>query len=388
MLGFSRMQPVVSEEDRVTDNQEFFDERQGAAVIKHGILRRYLPVFAAKTGSTSVGGRVVYLDGYAGAGVYDSGEPGSPILAVETAGRLAGTRALECFMIERDRTTYQKLCTNLVGAAVPPTIRKGSVHEGLDEFLAMAGPSPVFAFLDPFGLPPAMEDIAKLMQRVPATEVLVGLQLAGIRRNAGKLKPTTSTHAPYLKARVRILEIVDESMGGDWWRTIAQDDPENYWVDEIVAGYTDRLSAACGKPGWWRLPVRKRLDGPTVYYLILLTRHRDGLWFFHESVSGAHGDFLEFTQRGKDPSMFEVPEYRNRELVDRIKANIATLLPGPFTTRDKLAEVFGDTLGAAREKHVRQAVVELHAEGKVEWDGVTRAARHDAKLPDHRIAAP
>ena len=124
------------------DGQDFFDERQGAAVIKHGILRRYLPIFAGKTGSTSESGRVVYLDGYAGAGVYESGEPGSPILAVETARKLAGTRALECFMIERNRANYLKLCTNLAGANAPSVIQRGTIHDELDHFLAMAGTSP------------------------------------------------------------------------------------------------------------------------------------------------------------------------------------------------------------------------------------------------------
>lgn len=50
-------------------------ENQGLpSVLKHDLLRRYLPVFAAKTGSRSAGG-VVYLDGYSGRGRYDDGTP-------------------------------------------------------------------------------------------------------------------------------------------------------------------------------------------------------------------------------------------------------------------------------------------------------------------------
>ena len=73
----------------MADTQEFFDERQGAAVIKHGILRRYLPVFAAKTGSTSAGGRVVYLDGYAGAG----GSTPSPSRRTSTRRMISAARS-------------------------------------------------------------------------------------------------------------------------------------------------------------------------------------------------------------------------------------------------------------------------------------------------------
>jgi three-Cys-motif partner protein len=51
-------------------------ERQGLpSVFKHDLLRRYLPRFAAKTGSKAPG--VVYLDGYAGRGRYEDETPGS-----------------------------------------------------------------------------------------------------------------------------------------------------------------------------------------------------------------------------------------------------------------------------------------------------------------------
>ncbi len=66
---------------------KFFEERQGAAVLKHAILEQYLPLFVAKPGKFAPEHRVAYVDAYAGAGVYDSGEPGSPALAVATTER-------------------------------------------------------------------------------------------------------------------------------------------------------------------------------------------------------------------------------------------------------------------------------------------------------------
>lgn len=46
---------------------DYFEKKQAAAVLKHGILRRYLHVFVSKTGSPA--GEVVYVDGYAGPGL-------------------------------------------------------------------------------------------------------------------------------------------------------------------------------------------------------------------------------------------------------------------------------------------------------------------------------
>jgi three-Cys-motif partner protein len=92
---------------------DFFDTRQAAAVLKHGVLQRYLPVFIGKTGSRSLGKRVVYIDGYAGPGMYQDGTPGSPELALQTAIKLAGMREVDCFFVERDRSSYETLRAHL-----------------------------------------------------------------------------------------------------------------------------------------------------------------------------------------------------------------------------------------------------------------------------------
>jgi hypothetical protein len=67
------------------DAQPFFTSKRAAAVFKHAILAKYVVPFAAKAGSTSTGKRVVAVDGYAGAGRYEDGEPGSPSLIAEAA---------------------------------------------------------------------------------------------------------------------------------------------------------------------------------------------------------------------------------------------------------------------------------------------------------------
>lgn len=49
---------------------------------KHEILRRYLNAWFPILGTYN--GRVVFLDGFAGPGIYSQGEPGSPIVALRT----------------------------------------------------------------------------------------------------------------------------------------------------------------------------------------------------------------------------------------------------------------------------------------------------------------
>jgi hypothetical protein len=81
----------------VADN-EFFGEKRAAAVLKHGLLSRYVPIFATKVGSQSKDSRVVVLDGYAGEGRYD-GSPGSPIVMMQTAQKMADKRRIELHFV-------------------------------------------------------------------------------------------------------------------------------------------------------------------------------------------------------------------------------------------------------------------------------------------------
>ena len=50
---------------------------------KHAILRRYLDAWIPIM--SRYHGRVLYIDGFAGPGIYEHGEPGSPLIALDAA---------------------------------------------------------------------------------------------------------------------------------------------------------------------------------------------------------------------------------------------------------------------------------------------------------------
>lgn len=103
----------MAEGDREsTDSSGFWSERKTAAVLKHGVLRRYLPVFATKTGTYARDGRVVYFDGYAGQGRYDDDSEGSPVIAARLAEQLSqmgSPRRLDLFLVEREAAEHRRL---------------------------------------------------------------------------------------------------------------------------------------------------------------------------------------------------------------------------------------------------------------------------------------
>src|ERR1700722_13864061 len=86
----------------------FLEDQALPSVLKHELLRRYLPIFAGKTGSKSNG--VVYLDGYAGRGRYDNGTPGSAELILKIAEDQGGRGiSYRLFFHETDSKSYAAL---------------------------------------------------------------------------------------------------------------------------------------------------------------------------------------------------------------------------------------------------------------------------------------
>jgi len=307
----------------------FFNEKQAAAILKHGVLGRYLRIFVSKTGVKSIGNRVVYLDGYAGPGTYDDGLPGSPMLAVKTADSLAKLRDVFGIYIEKDRQTARLLDVTLAETGHAHVVLNDELEECIDSALALLqNDEPLFAFFDPFGLPISMDSIAQIMERSqmqtgyrtgPPTEVLVTLSYPGLRRNAGHLT-STSGNERYVKARKTKLDALDRVFGGQWWREVWESGDQDR-VARIAMGYTNRLAERMAARGWYRVPVSRRWNGPLVYELLFFTQYpKEGIWHFNECVSSAIESFRIFCTRGQLD--LEPLEIREKLWTEAIKLNI------------------------------------------------------------------
>jgi three-Cys-motif partner protein len=361
----------------MTGQSQFFREQRPAAVLKHGILSRYLRLFASKTGSTAPDHRVAYLDGYSGPGEYQDGTPGSPMLAVETARILGDIRNFEGFYVEKEEDSYQRLCDALARTDHRFSTFHGVVEDHLPTIMEAVGAAPLFAFFDPFGLGVPFDMLIEYVlsrkrgQMGPATEVLLNFSLPGLRRNAGHLT-STSTDPAYVKARPKLVEGVDATLGGDWWHPIWQ--AANNDREEVIArGYVQRLREAAGGWGQATIPVQNRWDGPPVYYLVFLTSYQGGLWAFAQVLSTAMEEYREYAHQFYGMLDFDQLPDREARWIEQIAINLGSHLTerGPFVIGDDMTEIYGATLGFARETHVRQALKRLCGEGSIRtevWD--------------------
>ncbi|MEQ4301832.1 three-Cys-motif partner protein TcmP [Plantactinospora sp. B6F1] len=365
---------------------DFFASRRSAAVFKHGILSRYPVVFASKTGRSVEGNRVVFLDGYAGRGEYDDGQPGSPLLLSRCAEFVKGYRSVLGFFVEQNPDNFANLERVLdeKGGAAERIVRLGSVDEHLPEVLKRAQGASLFAFLDPFG--PALDfDVLKaaLLGRPswPPTEVLLHFSVLTVARMGRAVHAARSKRGELSPADQKTADRLDRFLGGDWWQEHfagVRDEGDEQRATQIALEVCDTYEKLLTTGTRYRavkMPVRPRPDLLPKYVLALFTASNEGAWHFADSLGKAgvewsvawQTDLLRKGEKYGQGSLFgddELPTPESHssshgpEWTRIIATNLERLLDklGPFCPADHVPEVYGTTLGQASTPHVRAAV--------------------------------
>lgn len=397
----------------MTANDRFFQTKQAAAVLKHGILARYPTVFTTMTGVGRADGRVVYLDGYAGPGRYEpedgaaEGEPGSPLIAIRTADTVkAWKRTLHCVFVERKRTYADNLRAVLDHEAGPELsyeVLDGDVHRHVDHVLSVTDTSPLFAFLDPFGTALPYPDLEhKLLRRDSAlkTEVLLDFNVQMVSRIGGYLTGEEEDEETTSSGRSATLARMDDFLGGAWWqdefREARRSDDEGSAASaaiHVVEQFRRKVHNDTGFQSF-AVPIRRRPHHHPLFVMLLFYRHPSAPYMFNESVSKANEDwrlYLHEIERAEllaslddeQLNLFDVDDedYTAQYLEDRarkaelklnddwialIADNMRRLVEnGPLPVEARVTEVHGTTLGLAREKHLIRAWDRLTDEGVV-----------------------
>lgn len=374
----------------MSNNKSFFLSPQAAAIYKHELLRRYIPAWAGKVGSTSHGKRVVVYDAYSGPGRYEDAHPGSPEILVNTGVTMAALRSVHTIFSEKDPGHCDRLIQMLIDKQVDPStyqVLPGPVEQHIDNVLTGAKDLPLFVFLDPYGLTVSFDRVVDILTArnrrgwpsalQPKTELLLNFSYEAVRRIAGVARSGKDYAAKFGQ-----LESLDQALGGNWWRPMAQD-AQDGWVDEVLLGYADRVAEAAGY-GFITVEVADSLEALPVYELILFTRHQDGLWEMSEAMSFARQAWRQWLVDRRELAAGGQTELRGLDFDDNedawiseIAKNIENLLQQAdcVTIQEDLGEVLGRTLGLAREKHIRAALKQLYR-GRVVRDAPTGQLQH------------
>lgn len=194
-------------------------------LVKHDLLKKYLNAWFPIL--TSPGGypRVIFIDGFAGSGIYQDGKKGSPIIAIETALRKSDknttnpiNKQVDFIFIEQDKERFGTLEEQISKLERPKnfsyTLKCGDFNEELPKILKFykalpLGFSAAFVFIDPFGYKVPIRHIKEIMEN-KSCEVLITFMYDEINRF---LKVETSDNCR------------DELFGSHEWATAENETP-------------------------------------------------------------------------------------------------------------------------------------------------------------------
>jgi len=156
----------------------YWAEYDGLQYVKHQLLRKYLggwfPILS------SWNGRVLYLDCNAGRGRHDTGDEGSPILAIQTlrnhrsCSRILESTEVRFVFFENDARNYECLRAEIRALGDLPTKIKVKLYDddyeqNLRQIIGNLRRSkqrlaPAFVFVDPYGFKISMELLNNLLE--------------------------------------------------------------------------------------------------------------------------------------------------------------------------------------------------------------------------------
>ncbi|WP_328550195.1 three-Cys-motif partner protein TcmP [Streptomyces sp. NBC_00366] len=246
-------------------------ERDPHTAAKHDLLKKYLEAWAPILLSRN--DVISYAEGFAGAGIYVHGEPGSPVIAYDvfTGALHRYPKRMRMILMEEDPRRVEELERQMalvrsrhpddITERLAVDIRHGDYHPSLLQKLRSIGSlgKPLFVLLDSFGGPDIPYSLLHELGRYRSTEVMVTFEPSFLTRFA-------QNHDGHRQRG-------DEAFGSQDWQAVFQQ-PSPLKFAFLREQYRDTLRRA----GFSHTLYFEMVDeGSRKLYLIFGTQHERGL---------------------------------------------------------------------------------------------------------------
>mgnify|MGYP003882286929 CR=1 FL=1 len=321
---------------------------------KHWILEKYFPAWARILGSKNPA--LVYVDCFAGAGKYAEGEEGSPLLILRKAQELVCKPNFHSniilIFVEKNQQAADALRSRIPqreSSRVCPVVIPEDAHNFIPQLLeAVPRDMPAFFFIDPYGHPLTIPVMNQILLR-PKTEILLTLMWYAINMHLDnpKVGPTIDEmfgHAEWMNQKFMKQRRIEREISF-----------VSYFLGQLKAEYKLKFKI--------RFSPEDKVQGGarrTKYYLVHLANHFKAVLLMKE-VMWPLGDELgtfDYSATAQQPLFSQTPTVA--DLKKRLKDKFA----GSRLTFEELQKRTWDW--PFIEKHYRQAVKELEADGLVQ----------------------
>ena len=364
---------------------DFFDRKKPWSWIKDNILASYLPAYFAKI--SRLNQPVLIIDAFAGAGKFDDGSPGSPLIIASKAREHLRVDYTAVF-VNKDKSDHEKLASIL------------QHFPNKDRLIAIQGDSQallrrvadlfgqrisIFLYMDPFGMDFEFGNLLPFLNRnkESSTEILVNLNATGLHRLAGREKAKSSPDDERLLANQARLT---RTLGGDYWKPYLLSDGLDTKERElgVVEGFKHQLESTNYLEYSCACPVLEYRGSPTKYYMVFASRHPDALVLMNEHMLSSVEKFL--TEQEFQGTLFENmswQEWRDTHDLGELVVQYVRQYPG-LMRKQLWPKILIDHFMKFSESEYKKAVTKVFEAGRIQ----TPTARKTKRLNDECVLEP
>jgi three-Cys-motif partner protein len=236
----------------------------------------------------SFGRPILLIDAYAGPGIFEDGQPGSPYIMCQTAERYAKGKYTAIFINKEKK--YHKILETVLqkeGWSASAHAYLGDSNKLVQLIPSLLKDHTVFLYLDPFGLKGCeFSTLEPFLNRSIkfSTEILLTMSVPVIHRLAA-----CSNEVPLEKERIKNnRERLTKVFGGDYWQEILCQSMLSARDREaqLIEAYRSKLKQYLPFVG--SCPVRERSDSRTKYFIVFASRHQDAMLLLNDFMLNAY----------------------------------------------------------------------------------------------------
>jgi three-Cys-motif partner protein len=355
--------------------EEFFSELKEWSARKLSIIKKYVDGFSIILGSWHK--EIYYVDGFAGRGVYDKGEKGSPVLAAEASQSFQQNNkpfTLMCINIEKDHDNFTNLSLETKSFGKLVENFEGLFEENIDTILMKVRGKPAVFFIDDFGIKGAgWESVEKVIARKASTDIWIRFDHKTVRRLAGFYTSDAKDAQGKLNTLQNLFGITDSKhLQARLYGTT----PEER-IDNAISLYIEQLEQTFGnfgKNGFAASYPIISIDGQRKYHLIFACAHLKAAILASNIVNSIEETFQhekeEYKEQQSGQMSFFTSEASEKQIrddkVNKLKESIFLLPKNKPMIREELhyAILIQDKswFGKIGRKHLTQALKELLSE--------------------------
>lgn len=302
------------------DNRTFFSQKSEWAKVKDHLLAAYLEPYLAKILCTRK--PLLYIDGFAGRGLFDDGSKGSPLIACEVikAARektRSGNTRIDAYFIEKEHG--RELKANLAQYDFA-TVVDGSYENATKRMDRVDKRKNIFMYVDPYGVKHLdYEQFLLISHEFSSAEVLLNFNSFGFFRAACRLLKIDyqdideglefEEQDPWVaQSSLSDAEKLTKIVGGDFWRDVVlqykNGSIEGYEAEQkITNGFCRNLERCYSFV--LNIPVRLKSSHRPKYRMIHLSNHYDGCLLMYDNMQKRMQDLFDI-QTGSQLSLFDM----------------------------------------------------------------------------------